>query len=331
MGLQSVSCINAHESTTIEITQEGLRSILNQIETELLESEVYRSTLAGLQTMLGEAVDNAQILVKAVGREAIRLAFRQMAKQYNLTAVVPQTEDSSTSQTTAGVSEEVSGSLVEEITSEKKEKIDSELNTELFDFAEKPLGVTKPSKKLTKAEQIAQKTLVERQEILSQIGQRLQQARLAQSLSLEQLSKRTLVPRHHLQAIEQASIAELPEDVYVRGFIRRMANELGFDGSAIAASLPTPVTSVIPSWYHQPKSGMSLELNSVHLYLGYAGLVAGAIGGLAIISERTTPQAELPPASTSAAQEYAENHLEAELAELEKSAAGAEIAPPESF
>ncbi|MBZ8180221.1 helix-turn-helix domain-containing protein [Oscillatoria salina] len=325
MGLQSVSCINTRESSPIEITQEGLRSILNQIETELLESEVYRSTLAGLQTMLGEAVDNAQILVKAVGREAIRLAFRQIAKQYNFVPVVTQTEDFSSSGTTVDFTEEVTTDT------EKEDKIARKLETEQFDLERRPLGVTKVSKKLTKAEQIAQKAVQERQEILSQIGQRLQQARLTQSLSVQQLYNKTLVPHHHIKAIEQGCLEELPEDVYVRGFIRRMANALGFDGGAIAASLPTPATSVVPSWYHQPKSPLSLELNSIHLYLGYAGLVAGAIGGLALISDRTTPQVDLDPASVSPTQEYAENDLQAELSELDRSAVGAEIAPPESF
>ena len=64
---------NGVSDATIEMSQDGLRSILNQIEAELLNSEVYRRTMAGLQTMLGEATNTAQLLVKAVGREAVRL------------------------------------------------------------------------------------------------------------------------------------------------------------------------------------------------------------------------------------------------------------------
>src|ERR671933_2656192 len=75
------------DNQTIEISQEGLRLILNQIEAELINSEVYRRTMAGLQTMLGEASSTAQILVKAVGREAVRLTFQQVIKQYNVVPV----------------------------------------------------------------------------------------------------------------------------------------------------------------------------------------------------------------------------------------------------
>src|SRR4028118_332321 len=75
------------ESPTIEISQEGLRSILNQIESELQDSEVYRRTMAGLQTMLGEASSTAHILVKAVGREAVRLSFQEVVRQYKVIPV----------------------------------------------------------------------------------------------------------------------------------------------------------------------------------------------------------------------------------------------------
>src|SRR4028118_2429666 len=75
------------ENPTLEISQEGLRSILSQIEAELVDSEVYRRTMAGLQTMLGEASSTAQILVKAVGREAVRLTFQQVVRQYKVIPV----------------------------------------------------------------------------------------------------------------------------------------------------------------------------------------------------------------------------------------------------
>src|SRR4028118_1212922 len=78
------------EDSTIEVSQEGLRSILNQIESELLDSEVYRRTMAGLQTMLGEASGTAHILVKAVGREAVRLTFQEFARQYKVVPVTSQ-------------------------------------------------------------------------------------------------------------------------------------------------------------------------------------------------------------------------------------------------
>ena len=280
------------ENQTIEISQEGLRLILNQIEAELINSEVYRRTMAGLQTMLGEASSTAQILVKAVGREAVRLTFQQVIKQYNVIPVSTQDihqADSEQSDAAQRVEDNSWGeNLQEEATLEEA--------TQPFNFNNKPTGEPKLPKKFTKAEMTARKVAQERGEMLRKVGQQLLEARLARSLSLEQLHNQTLVPPHHIVALESGHIEELPEDVYVRGFIRRIAHALGLNGAALIASIPEPDLSkaVVPSW-HNSIAVPEFQVNSMHLYLGYTALIAGAVGGLSLMSKQASPGISVTP------------------------------------
>lgn len=333
------------ENQTIEMSQEGLRSILSQIESELLDSEVYRRTMAGLQTMLGEASGTAQILVKAVGREAVRLTFQEFARQYKVIPVTSEGTNSATDQ-----EEEVDlPQMVEDNPVQAESEVDetsveeaahSVETTQSPSLVTRLIGDTKRSKKLTKAELEAQKAEQERQELLRQVGQELRQARESRSLSILQLHNQTLVPLHHIEALESGHLEHLPEDVYIRGFIRRIAQALGLNGVAIAASLPAPdpVKSVVPSWYHST-TVPGFHLSSIHLYLGYTALIAGAVGGLSLMSKQSTPGASVEPEPSGSSQAVSPKTAHAEPTNkpgIKSSSqtgvkAGADIAPPEAM
>ncbi|MBD1893729.1 helix-turn-helix domain-containing protein [Coleofasciculus sp. FACHB-129] len=361
MALQSAYGSGITESPTIEISQEVLRSILSRIESELHSSEVYNRALAGLQTILGEAAGSAQIMVKAVGREAIRLAFQQFAKTYKVVPVTSpeignnqQEPQASTQPQESSVhSEQPSVNHPESATNDLTLTNDQgrSMNASPADLVDiRPLPVPtspdpvfpKPLKKLSKAELAAQIADEQRQECLRQIGQQLGQARHAQSMTLRQLHNQTLVPLHHIQALEVGCFEHLPEDIYVRGFIRRMGVALGLDGAAMAASLPAPdpAKSVLPSWY-RPKSvpGFGFQLNTVHLYVGYAALVAGAVGGLALMSNhsQSSASADSPPdvpnnSSASESHRPVKPAAKPGLKAGQKGVAvGPDIAPPEAI
>jgi cytoskeletal protein RodZ len=106
---------------------------------------------------------------------------------------------------------------------------------------------------------------------------------------------------HLIDAVENGHLDKLPEDVYIRGFILRMAHALGLNGVEMANSLPEsdPVKSVVPSWYNN-LTLPGLQVKSVHLYLGYTALIAGAVGGLSWMSNQSTQKVfvELPPIPT---------------------------------
>jgi cytoskeletal protein RodZ len=69
---------------------------------------------------------------------------------------------------------------------------------------------------------------------LEAIGQKLKAAREGQGLSLRQIYERTKIPINHLQAIDSGQPDDLPEPVYVAGFIKRYAECIGLDGQVLA-------------------------------------------------------------------------------------------------
>ncbi len=69
---------------------------------------------------------------------------------------------------------------------------------------------------------------------LEQIGQKLKVAREGQGLTLAQIYERTKIPINHLQAIDTGVIDDLPEPVYVAGFIKRYAECVGLNGQILS-------------------------------------------------------------------------------------------------
>ncbi len=69
---------------------------------------------------------------------------------------------------------------------------------------------------------------------LEQISQKIKSARENQGLTIGQIYDRTKIPPNHLTAIEEAHYDDLPEPIYVAGFIKRYADCLGLNGQNLA-------------------------------------------------------------------------------------------------
>ncbi len=69
---------------------------------------------------------------------------------------------------------------------------------------------------------------------LEQISQKIKSARENQGLTIGQIYDRTKIPPNHLAAIEEAHYDDLPEPIYVAGFIKRYADCLGLNGQTLA-------------------------------------------------------------------------------------------------
>jgi cytoskeletal protein RodZ len=78
---------------------------------------------------------------------------------------------------------------------------------------------------------------------LANIGQKLKSAREAQGLSLIQVYERTKIPINHLQSVEQGDTDDLPEPVFIFGFIKRYAECVGLDGQVLADEYRSHVDS----------------------------------------------------------------------------------------
>lgn len=367
------------DNPTIEISQENFRSVVGQIENELLCTDTYSHALATLQTMLGEAASAAEILIRAVSREAVKLAFQRFPKQ-NKTQLQVARDNFVAESSAASAVTELKPPLAAPVfyqsqavleappkTESQTENLDRDIEAsqeseeppqqEPQQFVEQPqtesqqateirgksfpgFGFLKPTKRLSKEEKTAL-AIQHREECLRQLGRELRRGRQIRSLSIQQLHNQTFVPLHHLEALENGDIETLPQDIYVRGFIRRIGDALGLDGTAMANSLPEPEPSeiVIPSFLIQDsESESNLQLRPAHLYLGYTAVMAGAVGGLAWLSQqpavpRTQAETEVtPPPSVKPVQQ---REAPAPQPGVKKSSShggtivGADMAPPE--
>ncbi|MCD6303077.1 MAG: helix-turn-helix domain-containing protein [Anaerolineae bacterium] len=70
---------------------------------------------------------------------------------------------------------------------------------------------------------------------MSELGEKLRQAREEQGLSLADVEERTHIRREFLEALENGDYARLPEPVYVRGFVRGYAGALGLEPAPLLA------------------------------------------------------------------------------------------------
>ena len=130
-------------------------------------------------------------------------------------------------------------------------------------------------------------------EKLSEIGSRLSESRLEQLLTLEQVASKTMMQTKTLKAIELGDLSQLPESIYIRGFISRYASALGFDGTKLADEFPVEPT-LEPSivWNDTPVA----QLCPLHLYWLYAAVITLAISALSyFLQQSTSPVASLSP------------------------------------
>ncbi|MBR8836243.1 MAG: helix-turn-helix domain-containing protein [Stigonema ocellatum SAG 48.90 = DSM 106950] len=295
------------KNSCIEISQDELRSLLGEIETKLHHSKGYRRALATLQNLLEPSSEQANVLLKAVGREAISVAFGQFLQKPQQVVENNQQSDNKTETPTSEQADytDLSQCLTSVKVNQKSppattSKVDllSEANTADISVKLQKSSPTKRTsmkwiKKLNKKSKLAEQAKLiaaeQRLQTLRQIGQQLRQAREFQGLSLSELNVYTHVQIPYMEAVETGNWELLPEEVFVRGYIRVMGNALGLNGTALAASLPAPepMKSVLPSYY-KPKniSGLGLGLNPVYLYVGYTALVAGAVGSLSVIAQQ---------------------------------------------
>lgn len=116
-------------------------------------------------------------------------------------------------------------------------------------------------------------------EQLQEIGAYLRQRRQESSISIEEIAAKTLIRLGILKAIEEGQFDQLPEPVFVQGFIRRYGDVLGLDGAALAKTFPTSFSLPAESEAFiqaLPKS----RSRSIPLYVPSILLLLIAAGGL---------------------------------------------------
>ncbi|NJL90948.1 MAG: hypothetical protein HC916_15005 [Coleofasciculaceae cyanobacterium SM2_1_6] len=359
----------------ITISQGELRDILRCIETEFVDSEIYLRTLSGLGNLIDKSSPNLAPVLNSLGREAIRLTFRAFAEHFNLVPIAEtsagnlarnqnfpeETISSAPSKFTAintspqykesqFLAAQMSKSLDLESASAKSPDTQSpqsqattaNSNSRVLNISKTklPESVTmqtlqKKAKKPSKLELAAQLATQERETGLLEIGAILSRSRNQHGWSINYLHSLTFIPVYQIAALEAGDSQKLPEDIYLRGFIRRLATALHLDGATLLQKLPQPdaAKEVLPSWYHSQESGQGSPIGyitPVHLYLGYTTLLAGALGGLAMIAPQE--QGQLPidllaPADSSQQDSFRKEQSSSNNLDQQRSSS---IAPPES-
>ncbi|NJN29765.1 MAG: helix-turn-helix domain-containing protein [Synechococcales cyanobacterium RM1_1_8] len=128
---------------------------------------------------------------------------------------------------------------------------------------------------------------------LKEIGAYLCQCRQAQGISLADAAARTHMRESLLRAIETGAIDQLPEPVYIQGFIRRFAQALGLDADQVTEAFPLgkPDQSKLPLWRHYFPSA---QLRPIHLYAAYLLIIATSVHSLSWMLTRSMTQASAP-------------------------------------
>jgi cytoskeletal protein RodZ len=138
----------------------------------------------------------------------------------------------------------------------------------------------------------------EQAERLMQIGAYLRQVREESFLSLEEVAAKTMIQARLLRAIEAGTLHQLPEPVYIQGFLKRYAEVLGLDGTQFADAFPTEDSLRIvqqSSWKDSPAA----QLRPLHLYVAYIALIAASVSLLSYLVGRSAPSASPTATATS--------------------------------
>ena len=135
----------------------------------------------------------------------------------------------------------------------------------------------------------------QRAKILVEIAEKLRVTREGYGFEIEDVVTYTKIARKLLQAIEEADFSNLPEPIYIQGYIKRYADALGLNGAELSNSFPTEVNHVVrTSW----KTNSRGQLRPIHLYLLYIGSIACSVSGLSHVLSTATFQVTNPLSET---------------------------------
>lgn len=125
-------------------------------------------------------------------------------------------------------------------------------------------------------------------------GGLLAAARLRAGMSLEQVSKRSRVPLPALEAIEGDDWDALPAMVYVRGFLRLYAREVGLEPAAVIEALDATLAAhdrAEETAHRRAESAFRSErVNRLRTRVAYAVVVSVLIAGVLLAFFSVAPQ-----------------------------------------
>lgn len=98
---------------------------------------------------------------------------------------------------------------------------------------------------------------------MATFGQKLREAREEKGLRVEDVSRATRVRSCHLEALERDDFDAMPQDVFVRGFVRMYADCLQVDPDLLVAEYRRERDSQRPNWEEDARNGVVQEMSRV--------------------------------------------------------------------
>ncbi|MBD2446262.1 helix-turn-helix domain-containing protein [Nostoc sp. FACHB-152] len=125
---------------------------------------------------------------------------------------------------------------------------------------------------------------------LKEISKHLLQVREAKSIRLEEVAMKTNIRLTLLKALDDERFDELPEPVYIQGYIRRYADVIGLDGASLAKTFATQV--VTPEFDSHQSPNFENKLNiRIPLFIPYAALLlVSAIGLVYLLNPKLSAE-----------------------------------------
>jgi cytoskeletal protein RodZ len=123
---------------------------------------------------------------------------------------------------------------------------------------------------------------------LTEIGTHLRNIRTQKGISLDDIATKTMIQSRFLSAIEKGQLEQLPEAVYIRGFIRRFAEAMGVDGKSLAETFPLGRDQPVSSSSRLLGSSPTV-LRPWHLYLAYLLAIIAAVTALYFLFKPQAP------------------------------------------
>lgn len=101
---------------------------------------------------------------------------------------------------------------------------------------------------------------------LTELGNRLKEARLAKGLSLDDLQQITKIQKRYLIGIEEGNYSSMPGKFYVRAFIKQYAEAVALESEELfeefKSEIPTTLNDDIPEQLSRVKTRKSISGNS---------------------------------------------------------------------
>ncbi len=117
---------------------------------------------------------------------------------------------------------------------------------------------------------------------LQSTGELLRRAREQKSLSLEDIAKKTRIPRRHLASIESGDFDALPGRTYAIGFAKSYARTVGLSDASIGSQLRAEMDEQGHGAYQAESSGYA-PANPSSIPPLYLAWTAGGIGILVLV------------------------------------------------